>query len=84
MTNASQSPSLAGVRVAVFEARMAGIVADMIARHGGIVLAAPALREIPLGESPEVAAFAQTLTAGGFGDVVIFETGRRRALPAAS
>jgi uroporphyrinogen-III synthase len=74
MTNPSESPSLAGVTVAVFEARMAGTVADMIARHGGIVLAAPALREIPLGEGPEAADFAQTLTAGGF-DVVIFETG---------
>ncbi len=74
MTNPSESPSLAGVRVAVFEARMAGTVADMIARHGGIVLAAPALWEIPLGEGPEVTAFAETLTAGGF-DVVIFETG---------
>jgi uroporphyrinogen-III synthase len=74
MTIPSESPSLAGVRVAVFEARMAGTVADMITRHGGIVLAAPALREIPLGESPEITAFAQTLTAGGF-DVVIFETG---------
>jgi uroporphyrinogen-III synthase len=74
MTDSSESHSLAGVKVAVFEARMAGTVAEMIARHGGIVLAAPALREIPLGEGPEVTAFTETLTAGGF-DVVIFETG---------
>ncbi len=74
MTSPSGSPALAGVRVAVFEARMAGTVADMLARHGAIVLAAPALWEIPLGESPDVTAFAETLTAGGF-DVVIFETG---------
>ncbi len=74
MTNSSASSSLAGLKVAIFEARMAGTVAEMIVRHGGIVLAAPALREIPLGEGPEAAAFAQTLAAGGF-DVVIFETG---------
>jgi uroporphyrinogen-III synthase len=74
MTSPSGSPALAGVRVAVFEARMAGTVAEMLARHGAIVLAAPALREVPLGESPDVTAFAETLTAGGF-DVVIFETG---------
>ncbi len=74
MTSPSDAPGLAGQRVAIFEARMAGSMAEMIARHGGIVLAAPALREIPLGESPEVTAFAQHLTAGEF-DVVIFETG---------
>ena len=74
MTNPSDSPALAGQRVAVFEARMAGPMAEMIGRHGAIVLAAPALREVPLDESPEVTAFAERLTAGGF-DVVIFETG---------
>ena len=49
-------------------------MADLIAKYGGIPLSAPALREIPLGEGPEVTAFAEQLTAGGF-DVVIFETG---------
>ncbi len=74
MTSPSEAPALAGQRVAIFEARMAGPMAEMIARQGGIVLAAPALREISLGESPEVKAFVQHLTAGEF-DVVIFETG---------
>jgi uroporphyrinogen-III synthase len=74
MTSPSESSAMAGLRVAVFESRMAGSMADMIARHGGIALAAPALREIPLGEGPEVSAFAEQLAAGGF-DVVIFETG---------
>jgi uroporphyrinogen-III synthase len=74
MSSPSGSGPLAGLRVAIFESRMAGPTADMIAKNGGIPLSAPALREIPLGDSPEVTAFAAQLTAGGF-DIVIFETG---------
>ena len=74
MTSPSESSPLAGVRVAVFESRMAGPTADMIAKYGGVPLSAPALREVPLGEGPEVNTFAKKLTAGEF-DVVIFETG---------
>ena len=74
MTSSSESAQLAGVRVAVFESRMAGTMADLIAKYGGIPLSAPALREVSLGDSPEVIAFAKQLTAGEF-DVVIFETG---------
>jgi uroporphyrinogen-III synthase len=74
MTIPTESAPLAGIRVAIFESRMAGPAADLIAKYGGIPLPAPALREIPLGDSPELTAFANQLTAGGF-DVVIFETG---------
>jgi uroporphyrinogen-III synthase len=74
MSGSSELPPLAGLCVAVFESRMAGPSADLITKHGGIPLSAPALREIPLGDSPEVTNFAEQLTAGGF-DVVIFETG---------
>jgi uroporphyrinogen-III synthase len=74
MASASESRALTGQRVAVFEARMAGPMAEMIAKHGAIVLAAPALREVPLGESREVTAFTERLTNGEF-DAVIFETG---------
>jgi uroporphyrinogen-III synthase len=74
MTNPPEAAPLAGVRVAFFESRQAGPMADLIAKHGGIPLSAPALREVPLGDSPEVTAFAEQLSAGGF-DVVIFETG---------
>ena len=42
MAGPSDAPAFAGERVAIFEARMAGTMAEMIARHGGIVLAAPA------------------------------------------
>ena len=61
MTSPSESAPLAGLRVAVFESRMAGPTADLIAKHGGIPLSAPALREIPLGDSPEVTAFADAI-----------------------
>jgi uroporphyrinogen-III synthase len=74
MTSPSEPALLAGVRVAVFESRMAGPMADMITKHGGIPLSAPALREVPLGDSPDVTAFAKQLTDDEF-DVVIFETG---------
>jgi uroporphyrinogen-III synthase len=63
-----------GLRVAIFEARMAGALAEMVARQGGVPLSAPALREIPLGDNPHTRTFADTLLAGAF-DVVIFETG---------
>jgi uroporphyrinogen-III synthase len=53
---------------------MAGTLADMVTRQGGIPVAAPALREIPLQDNPEARTFADGLLAGGF-DVVIFETG---------
>ena len=66
--------SLEGLRVAIFEARMAGALADLVARHGGVPIAAPALREVPLGDNPDALAFADSLIAGSF-DVVIFETG---------
>jgi uroporphyrinogen-III synthase len=65
---------MGGLRVAIFEARMAGPLADLVSRHGGVPVSAPALREVPLGDSPAVGAFADTLLAGGF-DVVVFETG---------
>jgi uroporphyrinogen-III synthase len=74
MTSPSESAPLAGIRVAFFESRMAGTTANLITKFGGVPLSAPALREVPLGDSPEVTAFADQLLAGEF-DVVIFETG---------
>jgi uroporphyrinogen-III synthase len=60
--------------VAIFEARMAAELAQMVARHGGVPITAPALREVPLADNPAALAFAETLAAGGY-DIVIFETG---------
>lgn len=65
---------LAGLRVAAFEARMSGPMAALIARHGGAPVEAPALREVPLGDHPEVLAFADGLLNGEF-DAVVFLTG---------
>ena len=64
----------AGLRVAAFEARMAGPMADLIAKHGGLPVEAPALREVPMGENPRAVAFAGDLVAGRF-DAVILLTG---------
>src|SRR4051794_32804440 len=63
-----------GLSVVIFEARMASALADLVARHGGIAVSAPALREISLGDNPDVLSFADGLLAGSF-DIVIFETG---------
>jgi len=63
-----------GLRVAVFEGRMAGVLADLVAKQGGIPVSAPSLKEVPLAENPDAQAFADGLLDGAF-DVVIFETG---------
>ena len=70
----STPTGLAGLRVAVFEARMAGPMADLIRKHGGEPVEAPALREVPIGDNPAALAFADRLIAGEF-DLVIFLTG---------
>ncbi len=63
-----------GLRVAIFEGRMAGVLADLVAKQGGIPVSAPSLREVPLEENPDAQVFADGLLGGAF-DVVIFETG---------
>ena len=83
----ADSPGFAGLRVATFESRLAGPIAELIAKHGGIPVEAPSLREIALENNPEAFAFAERLIAGRF-DVVLFLTGvgthtsRRRSRPA--
>ncbi|MGC8641588.1 MAG: uroporphyrinogen-III synthase [Isosphaeraceae bacterium] len=74
MSHSNETSPLAGLRVALFESRMAEAAAEMIRKQGGVPLSASAMKEIPLEDSPEVAAFADSLVAGGF-EVVIFETG---------
>lgn len=68
------STSFDGLRVVTFESRLAGPMADLIAKQGGVPVEAPALREVPIGDNPEVFAFADRLLAGDF-DMVIFLTG---------
>jgi len=75
--------ALAKLRVVSFEARRAEELATMLARHGAEVVRAPALREEPLGASPEALEFARRLQAGEV-DLVVLLTGvGTRALVAA-
>ncbi|GIW86524.1 MAG: uroporphyrinogen decarboxylase [Isosphaeraceae bacterium] len=62
---------LAGLRVAVFESRMAGAMAELVGRQGGVPVPAGALREEPLSENPDALAFARGLRAGRFDDVIL-------------
>jgi uroporphyrinogen-III synthase len=64
----------AGLRVAVFESRMANMLGDLVAKHGGVPVAAPALREIPISENTEAQVFIRGLKQDEF-NVVLFETG---------
>jgi len=73
-TDARATGGFAGLRVAVFEARMAELLGDLVAKHGGVPVAAPALREIPISENAEAQMFIRGLKQDEF-DVVLFETG---------
>src|SRR3989337_3616673 len=64
----------AGLRVVTFESRMATSMADLISRHGGVPVSAPAVREIPLSDNPAAMEFARELLAGRI-DAVILLTG---------
>ncbi len=66
--------AFAGSRIAALESRMSGPMSDLIRKHGGVPMEAPALREVPIGENPQAMAFARDLIADRF-DVVIFLTG---------
>ena len=68
------APGFGGLRVVNFEARMSGPMADLIRKHGGVPVEAPALREVPIGDNPQALVFADRLIAGEF-DLVIFLTG---------
>ncbi len=75
---------LDGKVLAVLEARRATEMASLIARHGGTVYAAPALKEVPLDNQPQVSEFLGRLIDGPL-DYMIFLTGvGTRALLAAA
>jgi uroporphyrinogen-III synthase len=63
-----------GRAVVSFESRRAAEMARLIERHGGLPIAAPAMREVTLAENPAALAFARDLEAGAL-DVVILMTG---------
>jgi uroporphyrinogen-III synthase len=70
----AQTAGFDGLRVVALESRMAGPMAQLIARHGGFPVEAPSIREVPIGDNPEAIAFARRLIQGEF-DAVIFLTG---------
>lgn len=65
---------LSGARVALLEGRMSGELAGLVRRHGGEPYAVPAVREVALDCSEQVADFAESLSSGQVG-IVIFSTG---------
>lgn len=65
---------LQGRRVLILEARMSSELAGLISRHGGQPILAPALREVPDPEAPEVGAFLERLIRGEM-DLLVLQTG---------
>ena len=70
----SDLKGLHGLRVVSFESRRAVEIAELIRRHGGEPLVAPALREVPLRENPAAFDYVRRLDAGAI-DVVVLLTG---------
>lgn len=64
----------AGLRVLALESRRAPEMAKLIAAYGGVPMAAPSMREVPLESNTEAIAFGRALISDGF-DAVIFLTG---------
>lgn len=66
--------ALAGLRVVAFEARRAAETAQLLERHGAIVVPAPALREVPIEENAAALELLARLEAGTV-DVLVLLTG---------
>jgi uroporphyrinogen-III synthase len=66
--------ALQGLRVATFESRRSAEICEMIRRHGGEPVSAPALQEVPLPRNGPILDFVHRLRAGEI-DVAIFLTG---------
>ncbi len=62
------------LRILSFESRKAEEMRSLIERHGGQATLAAAMKEIPLGISPELRSFSEALRAKAF-DLLIFMTG---------
>jgi uroporphyrinogen decarboxylase len=63
-----------GLRVAAFESRRAEDIERLIAKHGGLPLVSPSMREVALERNQAAVDFANRLITGGV-DVIIFLTG---------
>src|SRR5262245_29987696 len=70
----TDSPSLAGLRVASLESRRADNIAKLIEKFGGRAFVSPSMREVAIEQNREAIDFAHRLITGGI-DVMIFLTG---------
>lgn len=70
----SKSEALKGVRVALLESRMAGEMADLVRRYGGVPRQVPSVRESPLDCTETVAQFLHRLETPG-PRIIVFLTG---------
>ncbi len=68
------SLTIAGLKIAAFENRRAGELAQMIAKRGGIPNIAASMREVTAAKNPEAVDFANRVITGQV-DVIIFTTG---------
>lgn len=66
--------TLTGLQVISFESRLRSETTGLLEKHGARVIAAPALREVPLTEIPEAKAFADAVCDGSL-DALILLTG---------
>lgn len=66
--------ALGGARIGILEGRMTSELARLVERHGGVPVLAPALREVTISASDEVATLVRELAAGRI-DIVVFMTG---------
>lgn len=69
-----------GLPVVFFESRRAPEMASLVARHGGVPIAAPAMREVRSPVSPETLAFGEALMAGAIDFMVLLTGVGTRAL----
>ena len=63
--------ALAGKRIAILEARMSGELANLMQRHGGEVLQAPALKEAAVDASVEVNELLERLSTKAITHIVV-------------
>ena len=63
-----------GLRVLTLESRREESVARLITAHGGVAIAAPAVREVPLPSDPTISQFARSLLDGTL-DLILFLSG---------
>ncbi len=66
--------SLTGLQVIAFESRLQNETMGLLEKHGARVIAAPALRDVPLSDIPEAKAFAEAVCEGAI-DVLVLLTG---------